>query len=171
MKLNSLEKVLHDQLKDLYSAETQLVKALPKMARHASSEQLRHAFESHLEETRQHVERLQSIGETLGVKVAGKKCKGMEGLIEEGKEILDAEGEEAVLDAALIAAAQRVEHYEIASYGTACALAEQLGDERTARLLQRTLDEESAADDKLTQIAMLDVYPQVTTVTAEGSPA
>ena len=119
MKLASLDRLLEDQLKDLYSAENQLVKALPKMAKRASSGGLKEAITSHLEETKQHVERLDRIGQTLGVKLSGKKCKAMEGLIEEGAEALESDGPGPVIDAALIAAAQRVEHYEIAAYGTA----------------------------------------------------
>jgi ferritin-like metal-binding protein YciE len=160
MKLSTLTELLHDQLKDLYSAESQLIKALPKMAKAASSEHLRQAFRSHLEETREQVKRLQRVGETLGVKLKGKKCQAMEGLLEEGKEVLESDGEGPVLDLALIAAAQRVEHYEISAYGSARTLAEQMGHEEVVALLQETLDEESAADEKLTQIAEQEVYPQ-----------
>jgi ferritin-like metal-binding protein YciE len=158
MKLATLSKVFEDQLKDLHSAEAQLVKALPKMAKRASTPDLKDAITSHLEQTRRHVERLDQIGETLGLRLTGKKCKAMEGLIEEGKEVLEAEGPGPVIDAALIAAAQRVEHYEISAYGTARALAEHLGHGDAAALLQETLDEESAADDKLTSIAEGEVY-------------
>src|SRR5262249_37927891 len=145
--------------KDLYSAENQLVKALPKMAKAASTESLKQAFTDHLEETRGQVERLGQVGELLEVKLTGKKCKAMEGLLEEGKEVLDADGPGPIIDAALIAAAQRVEHYEMSGYGTARALAEFLGYAEAAKLLQETLDEESAADEKLTQICEGEVLP------------
>jgi len=160
MQLSTLTELLHDQLKDLYSAESQLIKALPKMAKSASSEKLREAFTSHLEETRGQFERLQTIGESLGLKLTGKKCQAMEGLIEEGKEVLESEGEDPVIDLALIAAAQRVEHYESAAYGSARTLAEQMGHGEVVELLQETLDEESAADEKLTRIAEEDVFPE-----------
>ena len=161
MKLTTLEKMLEDQLKDLYSAEAQLIKALPKMAKSASTDSLREAIENHLEETQVQYERLDQIGEIMGAKLSGKKCKAMEGLIEEGKEVLEAEGDPAILDAAIIAAAQKVEHYEIGSYGTARTLAEELGMDDVAKLLQETLDEEGAADEKLTSIAVDEIYPQL----------
>jgi ferritin-like metal-binding protein YciE len=151
--LDSLRKALGEQLKDLYSAENQLVKALPRMAKAASSDALRGAFTSHLEETRTHVQRLEEAAAILESKPGGKKCKAMEGLIEEAKEILEEDGDESVIDAALIAAAQRVEHYEIASYGTARAMAQQLGLTKVAQILQKTLDEEGQADKKLTAIS------------------
>jgi ferritin-like metal-binding protein YciE len=151
--------LLENELKDLYSAESQLVKALPKMAKAASTAGLKKAFTSHLAETKGQVERLRKVGDLLDMKLTGKKCKAMEGLIEEGKEVLDADGPEAVIDAALIAAAQRVEHYEISGYGTARALAEHLGQPQAAKLLQLTLDEESAADEKLTKISLGEVLP------------
>jgi len=157
--LDSLKSLLEDQIKDLYSAENQLIKALPRMAKAASSASLREAFETHLDETRQHAERLQSIAQLLEIKPGGKKCKAMEGLVEEGKEVLEEDGEGAVIDAALIAAAQRVEHYEISAYGTARAIAEQLGVGKIIKLLQTTLDEESAADEKLTAISVGEVLP------------
>jgi ferritin-like metal-binding protein YciE len=150
---NPLEALLIDELKDLYSAENQIIKALPKMAKAASSPELRRAFERHLEETRNHVERLDQIGEEFETKMTGKKCYGMEGLIEEGKEIMSEDLEENALDAGLIGAAQKVEHYEIAAYGTARAHAELLGYTKVARLLQQTLNEEGATDKKLTQLA------------------
>ena len=153
MKLESLQDLLLHELKDLYSAETQIVKALPKMAKAASSDELRTAFEEHLEETKKQVERLEQIFERLGTSGRGKKCKGMEGLLEEGKEIIDEDGEDMVKDAALISAAQHVEHYEIAGYGCARTFASLLGQEEIAELLQETLDEEAAADKKLTEIA------------------
>jgi ferritin-like metal-binding protein YciE len=153
MKLESLPQLLEDQLKDLFSAENQLVKALPKMAAKASAPELRDAITSHLRETEGHVERLQTIGEKLGIKLTGKVCKAMEGLIAEGKEVLGEKGDPALIDAALIGAAQRVEHYEMAGYGTARAIAERLEESGVVDLLQATLDEEKAADKKLTQIA------------------
>lgn len=159
MELRTLESLFEDQLRDLYSAEIQLIKALPKMAKRAESESLREAFETHLEETREQVERLKQIGEELGIKLGGKKCVGMEGILEEGEELFDMEGEGPVIDAALIGAAQRVEHYEISGYGTARAIAEQLGHEWAAGELQRTLDEESATDEKLTRISVGQLLP------------
>jgi ferritin-like metal-binding protein YciE len=150
---NPLEELLHDELKDLYSAENQIIKALPKMAKAASSPELKRAFERHLEETRRQVERLQQIGEELGIKLTGKKCSGMEGLIEEGKELMSEVDDEDALDAGLIGAAQKVEHYEIAGYGTARTHAEVLGYRRIAKLLQQTLNEEGLTDKKLTQLA------------------
>ena len=150
---NPLEELLVDELKDIYSAENQIIKALPKMAKSASSPELKRAFERHLEETRRQVERLDQIGQALDVKMTGKKCKGMEGLIEEGKELMEEDLDENALDAGLIGAAQKVEHYEIAAYGTARTHAEMLGYTKAAKLLQQTLDEEGATDKKLTQIA------------------
>jgi ferritin-like metal-binding protein YciE len=150
--LNPVQELLVDQLKDLFSAENQIIKALPKMAKNATSEQLRVAFERHLEETRNHVARLEQIADDMGVSLRGKKCKGMEGLLEEGKEALE-EFEDDVLDAAMIGAAQRVEHYEIAAYGTARTHASLLGMTKAARLLQQTLDEEGRTDKKLTDLA------------------
>ncbi len=150
---NPLQELLTHELKDLYSAESQLVKALPKMAKAATSPELRRAFERHLEETRRQVQRLEQIGQELDIKLSGMKCKGMEGLIEEGKELLEEDFEDDVLDAGLIGAAQRVEHYEIAGYGTARAHADKLGLTRIAKLLQQTLDEEAATDRKLTDLA------------------
>jgi ferritin-like metal-binding protein YciE len=150
---NPLEELLVDELRDIYSAENQIVKALPKMAKAASSPELKRAFERHLEETRRQVERLDQIGQTLDVKMTGKKCKGMEGLIEEGKEMIEEDLDGNAKDAGLIGAAQRVEHYEIAAYGTARTHAELLGFTKAAKLLQQTLDEEAATDKKLTQLA------------------
>jgi ferritin-like metal-binding protein YciE len=147
-----LHELFEDQIKDLYSAENQILKALPKMAKASTNAQLRTAFEKHLEETRGHVARLEQIAEELNFSPKGKKCKGCEGLIEEGKEVM-AEFEDETLDAGLIGAAQRVEHYEIAGYGTARTHADLLGFKKAARLLQQTLDEEDRADKKLTQIA------------------
>jgi ferritin-like metal-binding protein YciE len=150
---NPLEELLIDELKDLYNAETQIVKALPKMTRAASSPELKRAFERHLEETKRQVERLNQIGESLEIRLTGKKCKGMEGLIEEGKEIMEEDLDENAIDAGLIGAAQKVEHYEIAGYGTARTHAQLLGFNKVAKLLQQTLDEEAATDKKLTALA------------------
>lgn len=152
--MKTLEDLLAHELKDLYSAEKQIVKALPKMIKAASSEDLREALQNHLAETEQQVERLEEIFEKLELPTRGPKCAAMEGLIEEGKEILEEEMEDTVRDAAIIAAAQRVEHYEMAGYGCARTFAQQCGDQDIADLLQQTLDEEKAADEKLTQIAM-----------------
>jgi ferritin-like metal-binding protein YciE len=153
MKLNSLETLYVEELRDLYNAENQLLKALPKMARAASSPELKQAFEEHLDQTQEHVDRLEEIFDKLGQSPKGKKCKAMEGLIEEGSEILEEEGENSVIDAGIIAAAQKVEHYEIASYGTVRAFANMLGEEDAAELLQQTLDEEGETDKRLTELA------------------
>lgn len=153
MKLDSLRTLWIEELRDLYSAETQLVKALPKMAKKATNPELKEAFESHLEETRNHVERLEEIFSRLGKKPTGKTCKAMKGLIEEGSEMMQEDGPESVLDAGIISAAQKVEHYEIAGYGTARTFASILGEDEAEDLLQETLDEEGAADEKLTEIA------------------
>jgi ferritin-like metal-binding protein YciE len=150
---NPLEELLVDELKDIYSAENQIIKALPKMAKTATSPELRRAFERHLEETRRQVERLDQIGQELDAKLTGKKCHGMEGLIEEGKEVMEQNLDENAIDAGLIGAAQKVEHYEIAAYGTARTHASMLGFNKVARLLQQTLNEEGATDKKLTQLA------------------
>jgi ferritin-like metal-binding protein YciE len=148
-----MQDLLVDELRDLYDAERQLVKALPKIAKGANSDQLRSAIEEHLTVTQNQVERLERIFETFDERPSGKKCAGMKGLIEEGEEILSAKGEDSVCDAALIGAAQKVEHYEIAAYGTARAHAESLGKKEIARLLQQTLDEEGEADKSLTSLA------------------
>lgn len=157
MELKTLADLLKDQLKDLYSAENQLVKALPKMAKNASAAELRKGFEKHLAETRGQVKRLERIGKLLSAPLNGKKCAAMEGLIDEGKELLEEGGAAAVLDAGLIAAAQKVEHYEIASYGSARTWAEELGLDEVATLLQDSLDEEKATDEKLTELALSSV--------------
>jgi ferritin-like metal-binding protein YciE len=153
MKMKTLHDLFIDELKDLYSAETQLTKALPKMAKAASSDELREAFESHLKETEGQIERLDKIFKELDASPRGKKCKAMEGLVEEGKEAIELDAEDAVRDAALIAAAQRVEHYEMAGYGTVRTYAQLLGMDDAVELLQETLDQEGAADEKLTGIA------------------
>jgi ferritin-like metal-binding protein YciE len=152
-KMNTLEDLYTDLLKDLYSAEKQLVKALPKMVRAAQASDLQKAFQHHLSQTEGHVERLEQIFTDMEGSPRGKKCVGMEGLIEEGGEIMQEDAEPDVMDAGLIAAAQKVEHYEIASYGTARTWAQQLGYDKAARLLQETLDEEGEANKKLTEIA------------------
>lgn len=153
MRLNNLEDVFRDHLMDLHSAEQQLTSALPKMARGASSKELREALEKHLETTREHLERLDRIGKEMGVDLGGKTCKAMQGLIKEGEEILKEGGADDALDAALIAAGQRVEHYEIAAYGSACTYAEELGHDEALKLLKKTLDEEERTDEQLTKIA------------------
>src|ERR1700704_1631396 len=143
MKLDNLRKLYIEELRDLYSAENQLIKALPKMAKGASSDELRQAFENHLQETEGHVERLETIFEDLDESPKGKTCHAMKGLVEEGSEMLDEEGEESVLDAGIIAAAQKVEHYEIASYGTVRTFAGLLGEKQAAELLETTLEEKN----------------------------
>jgi ferritin-like metal-binding protein YciE len=157
--MESLSALLADQLKDLFSAENQLTKALPKMAKKSLTPSLKEAFLAHLEETKGQIERLTKIGELMKIKLAGKKCKAMEGLIEEGKEVLEEEGKSPLIDSALIAAAQRVEHYEIAAYGTVRAMAEHLNLPKVVKLLSETLDEESSADSKLTEISTGEVLP------------
>jgi ferritin-like metal-binding protein YciE len=153
MSVSSLRDLYQEQLKDLYNAEQQLIKALPKMAKAANSEDLKAAFEDHLGQTKQHAQRIETIFEQMGEKPTGKKCKAMEGLVEEGGEVIDEEMEEGIKDAALIAAAQRVEHYEIAGYGCVRAYAERLGDTEAASLLAETLEEEKKADELLNGIA------------------
>jgi ferritin-like metal-binding protein YciE len=153
MTKNSLQELYVEELKDLFSAETQLTKALPKMAKSATSEELRQGFEGHLEQTKGHVDRLQQIFEMLEEKGTGKKCLGMEGLIKEGAEVMGEDFGDAMMDAALISAAQRVEHYEIAGYGSVIAYAELLGESEQASLLRETLEEEKRTDEKLTELA------------------
>ena len=148
-----LKELYIDELKDLYNAENQLIKALPKMAKAASSDELRQGFEEHLEQTKGHVQRLEKIFQTLGDSPKGKTCKGMEGLIKEGSEVMEEDFEDSLMDAALIGAAQRVEHYEIAAYGTVSAFAEELGETDQASLLNKTLEEEKETDEKLTTLA------------------
>lgn len=142
-----------DELRDAYDAEKQLTRALPKLARAASSPELRTAFEKHLEETRGHVERLERVFESLDEKVRGKHCDGIAGIIEEGKSVMEEDFDEATMDACLIAGGQRAEHYEMAAYGTLVAWAQAMGYVEAADLLQQTLDEEKAADKKLSQLA------------------
>lgn len=153
MKIESLRDLYVEQLQDLYNAEQQLIKALPKMVKAASSEDLKAAFEEHLEKTRGHAQRIETICEQMGEKAQGKKCKAMEGLVKEGGEVIEEDMEDGIKDAALIAAAQRVEHYEIAGYGCVRAYATRLGDDEAAELLSQTLDEEKEADETLNGIA------------------
>ncbi|HEY4232091.1 MAG TPA: ferritin-like domain-containing protein [Lacipirellulaceae bacterium] len=159
---NSLEELFEYELKDLYDAEHRLVETLPKLAEKSSSAALKMAFQKHLQETEKHVERLESIFDHIGIEPDREKCDAMVGLIKEGQQVLDAEGDMNVLDAALIAAAQRAEHYEMAAYGSARAFARQLGNEYAAELLEQTLDEEKRADQKLTEIAESSVNPAST---------
>lgn len=159
MGLDSMKDLYLDQIGDLYSAENQIIDALPKMIEKASHQQLRDGFSKHLTQTREHARRLEAIGKRLGEKVDNKKCKGMEGLLKEGDEAIKEGGDPSVVDAALIAAAQRVEHYEIAAYGCARTYADALGRTEDASDLQRTLDEEADTDKKLTQVAESIVNP------------
>jgi ferritin-like metal-binding protein YciE len=169
MPLANLHDVFVDQIRDLYNAEGQLTKALPKVAKAATTPELRKAFEDHLRVTEGHVQRLEEVFQELDLEPKGKTCKGMKGLIDEGKEVLEKKrgNAPAAVDAALIAGAQRIEHYEIAAYGTARACAEQLGLDAAARLLQQTLDEESEANELLTEIAEKRVNPAATEETEE----
>jgi ferritin-like metal-binding protein YciE len=160
MKLDTLKTLYINELRDLYNAENQLVKALPKMAKGASSEELQDAFQKHLEQTKTHVDRLEEVFEEIGEKPKGKTCKAMKGLIEEGSEILQEDGEQSVLDAGIIVAAQKVEHYEIAGYGSVRTFAQLLGKDRSAELLQTTLDEESEANELLNKLAEDIVNPE-----------
>lgn len=153
LKLNSLRDLYIEELRDLYSAETQLIKALPKMAEAAHESQLKQAFTDHLEQTENQAARLEQIFQALGEDPGGETCQAMEGLIKEGSEMIKASGDPVVIDSGLIGAAQRVEHYEMAGYGTARSLAQRLGEHEAAELLQETLDEESDADTLLTEVA------------------
>ncbi len=153
MQKDSLRELYVNELRDLYSAETQMVKALPKLAKAASNAELRQGFEEHLRQTSEHVSRLEQIFDMLGEKASGKKCLGMEGLVKEGAETMSENYEGALMDAALIGAAQRVEHYEIAGYGTVRSFAEQLGESEHVSLLEQTLGEEKKTDEKLSQLA------------------
>jgi ferritin-like metal-binding protein YciE len=153
MEHQALKELYVDELKDIYNAENQLVKALPKMAKAATSDELRTGFEEHLEQTRGHVERLERIFKALGEKPSGKKCKGMEGLVAEGQEMMHEDFEDDLMDAALISVAQRVEHYEIAAYGTVRTYAELLGEDEAVTLLEQTLEEEKETDQKLSELA------------------
>jgi ferritin-like metal-binding protein YciE len=157
MAVKSVKDLLLEELRDIYHAEKQLVRALPKMAKKAKSDELRQAFELHLEETKGQVERLDQVFQQLDSRSSGKRCEAMEGLIEEAKEMMEEISTPEVLDAAMIAAAQKVEHYEIASYGSVQALAEALGQKEAAKLLEETLNEEKATDQRLNQIALSSV--------------
>lgn len=161
MMFQTVESVLVDQIKDLYNAENQLMKALPKTQKAATSKSLRDAIALHLAETRTHVERLARVADLLGVKPSGKTCKAMKGLVQESDEASHATGSDEGRDAAIIAAAQRAEHYEIAAYGTARALAESMEDEEVVELLDATLEEKKLADRKLTEISVGEVLPSL----------
>ena len=153
MELESLKDLMIEELKDLYSAENQILKALPKMIKKATSVDLKHGFETHLKETEDQVGRLEKIFHELEQSPKGKKCKGMEGIIADGKELMEEDADPEVMDAGLISAAQHVEHYEMAGYGCARTYAELLGLSEITKLLQKTLDEERATDEKLTELA------------------
>ena len=153
MALLSLEDAFVEELRDIYYAEKQITKALPKMAKKATNPDLKAGFEKHLRETEGQVRRLEEVFELLGEKAKGKKCEAMDGLLEEGKDVMQEDAEDEVRDALMIAAAQKVEHYEIATYGTLCTWAELLGMDQVARLLKQTLSEEKTTDEKLTQVA------------------
>lgn len=157
MPIKTVHDLFVDQLRDLYHAEKQLVRALPRMAKAASSDQLKQAFQTHLEETKGQVERLEQVFEELSARTRGKRCEAMEGLIEEAKEIMEEVEAPEVRDAGLIVAAQKVEHYEIASYGSAHAFAEGMGQDRVAQLLAETLEEEKKTDEKLNKLAISEV--------------
>jgi ferritin-like metal-binding protein YciE len=154
MKMETLQELYVEQLKDIYDAENQLMKALPKMAKEATNEELKAAFEHHLEQTEEQISRLDRIFEELGEKAKGHKCKAMAGLVEEGKELMEEDADEDVMDAGLICAAQKIEHYEIATYGCLRTYAEMLGFDEQADLLQETLDEEKDTDENLTELAV-----------------
>ena len=162
MKLESLKDLYLEQLKDLYSAETQLVDALPKMAERATSPDLKKGFQDHLRQTQEHVSRLEQIFRELGESPKGHTCEGMKGLIKEGEEMIKMKGDDTVIDAGLIAAAQRVEHYEIAGYGTVRTYAETLGHSQHVTLLDKTLQEEEMTDEKLTQLAESHINQEAT---------
>jgi ferritin-like metal-binding protein YciE len=157
MTVKTTRELLIDELRDLYHAENQLVKALPKMAKAAKAQNLRQAFEHHLDETKGQVERLDRVFEQLDTRASGKRCEAMQGLIEEAKEMIEEIKTPEVLDCALIVGAQKVEHYEIASYGSVCALADALGEKDVKQLLEATLNEEKAADQKLNKLAISEV--------------
>jgi ferritin-like metal-binding protein YciE len=153
MKANSLREIFVDELKDVYDAEQQIVKALPNLVKAASTPELGKAFQHHLEETKRHVQRVEEIFQGIGEEAKAKKCDGVRGILKEGEDAIDLDGDAKTRDAALIAAAQRVEHYEMAVYGSLKTWASQIGDDRAAGLLEETLNEEKAADRKLTEIA------------------
>jgi ferritin-like metal-binding protein YciE len=168
MSLDSLEKLFLEELKDIYNAEKQILRALPRMAKAAESPELQQAFSKHLKETEGQVQRLEQVFQALGQSARGKTCKGMQGLIEEGKEVMEKEGEGPVIDAALIAAAQKVEHYEIAAYGCLRTYAQLLGLSQAEQLLQQTLDEEEATDKKLTELGESGINQAAATAGAGG---
>jgi len=153
MQMENLEDLLKEDLKDVLNAENQILKALPKMIKKASNEELKSAFEEHLEQTKEQVNRVEKVMEALGMPARGKTCKAMKGIIEEGQEVMSEDAEDDVMDAALIAAAQKVEHYEIATYGTLCTYAELLGHSQAKKLLGQNLDEEKKTDELLTELA------------------
>ena len=167
MKVNTLHELFVSELKDLYNAESQLTKALPKMVQAAKSPRLKQALQDHLDVTQEQKERLEQIFQQLDENPKGRKCKAMEGLIAEGEEAIELSGEDAVLDAAIIAAAQRVEHYEIAGYGTVRTFAGLLGYDDAVELLQTTLDEEGEADHLLTEIAESEINKRAVAATSE----
>jgi ferritin-like metal-binding protein YciE len=171
MKIDSLRTLLEEELKDIYSAEKQLVRALPKMAKKASSPELKGALQEHLEVTKRQIERLEDVFESLGKSAKAKTCEAMKGLVEEAEEMLGEDAEPSVLDAGIIAAAQKVEHYEIASYGTVRTWAQLIGENEAAELLQQTLDEEEDTDERLTQLAESYVNPQAESGDGEMSAA
>ncbi len=165
-KLKTLEDLFHHQLKDLYSAEEQLIEALPKMAKTAHHKELKDAFNEHLEETKNHKKRLEEIGKTLDIKVSGETCKAMKGLIREAEDFIAEDATNDVRDAGLIADAQRVEHYEISGYGTAVAFAKALGKNDVAQKLDETLKEEGNADKKLNKLALSNINKEAKAATA-----
>jgi ferritin-like metal-binding protein YciE len=167
--VTTMQELFVDELRDLYDAEKQLTKALPGMADASATDQLRNAFTEHLEQTMGHVQRLEEIFEALGEKRTGKKCAAMLGLIKEGNEVVNDSDETAVRDAGLIAAAQKVEHYEMSGYGSARTHAELLGNQQAASLLKKTLDEEKAADAKLNEIALTLVNAEAMSASANGA--
>jgi ferritin-like metal-binding protein YciE len=167
-KLSSLDDLLVHELQDIYHAEGQILKALPKMAKAVTNLDLKKAFEEHRVQTEGHVRRLEEVFKLLGLPAKGKKCEGMAGLIEEGKTIMEQDAEPAVLDAALIAAAQKVEHYEIAAYGCVCTYAEMLGHDQVHELLGQNLDEEETSDQRLTALAETVINPEAEAEAIEG---
>jgi ferritin-like metal-binding protein YciE len=168
MEMSNLQDLWVENLRDLYSAENQILKALPKAAKKVQNDELRTALEDHVQETQGHVQRIEQIMDKLGEKPGGKKCHGMEGLLEEAKELMGEDAEPEVLDAGLIVDCQKVEHYEIAGYGSAVTFAKLLGNDEAARLLGQTLDEEKAADEKLTAIAESAINVQAAAAEEEG---
>lgn len=164
--MHNLHQLYVEQLRDLYSAETQLIDALPKMAQAAASSDLKKAFDHHLEQTRGHIQRLEKVFAAMDTSPEGETCEAMQGLIKEGEAMMGKDGDAAVKDAALIAQAQRIEHYEIAGYGTVCAYAEQLSQQNAHKMLRETLDEEKHADEKLNKLATGSINKQAKSVQA-----